>query len=301
MRKLKLLAAALAIAAGVGLARADLNDATGFTPIRVVFDYVAGRNGKFKIDATNNAFVFGSTTPVSGAVLTSSGTLVVQSISSTAGSKFFRLLNLAGSELLSFTQGGTLTVNGPIAATSYTGDGSQLAGVPATSSTATWTAPQYYANTVNISSPTSGLFVTAASTFTGKVVMSTASVVSASGTTAQATMIVAFTTATITVQGSTVTVAINCPVQSNTTGAAQWAGVMMDGAWLGSQSPTKGLASSGSIGSANEINLTTPPVPFVITPGQHNFALSLANNGGGTLTFPSTHAEACRLIVAEFH
>jgi hypothetical protein len=147
----KLLAAVLAIVAGVGLAIADQNPTSG-TVARAVYDVLSGRN--MRLDGVNDRFVFGSTTPATGAVLTSSGTVVVQSTSPTSSYPFFRLLNNARTALVSLTQGGALTVNGTIAATSYTGDGSALQGVLATGSTVTATGSWYFANSVSFSSPT---------------------------------------------------------------------------------------------------------------------------------------------------
>lgn len=85
--------------------------------------------------------------------------LVLKSTSATAGVPIFKLLNNTGTALLTMTQGGTLTVNGTVAATSYTGDGSALTGVGSVGASNTWTKPQYFAADVYITTPTVALRV----------------------------------------------------------------------------------------------------------------------------------------------
>lgn len=113
----------------------------GQQAVTAVLNYFSDPSGKLRIDVVNNRFVFGSTTAANGAVLTSSGTLVVQSTSATAGYKLFRLLNNAGTELLSMAQGGDLTI---AAGGKFQGDGSALTGLPGLASTSTWSGSNTY-------------------------------------------------------------------------------------------------------------------------------------------------------------
>jgi hypothetical protein len=181
MKKISLLLSVLIVGAFALIVKADLQTTTG-TTIRQVFDYASGRGGKFRLDAVNNQFVFGSSAPVSGAILTSSGAFVAQSISATATYGILRILNNAASELVRVTQQGrmgigtatpttALDVVGTVNATAFTGDGSALTGIAGTNGTNTWTAPQYFSSSVNISSATSSLVVGSSTTLNGLTVV----------------------------------------------------------------------------------------------------------------------------------
>src|SRR3990172_34285 len=98
-KKFSLFFSVLVVGVFVLVAKADLQTTTG-TAIRQVFDFSSGRNGRFRLDAVNNQFIFGSSAPVVGAVLVSSGAVVIQSTSATNGYAVLRVLNNAASEIL---------------------------------------------------------------------------------------------------------------------------------------------------------------------------------------------------------
>lgn len=66
---------------------------------------------------------------------------------------------------------GSVTASGAITAASFIGDGSALTGIStiSTATTNTWSAPQYFSSSVNISSPTSSLIVGSSATFNGSI------------------------------------------------------------------------------------------------------------------------------------
>jgi hypothetical protein len=174
-----LLAAAVVLQ---GVSRAQLpTGGSAAAAYRAVYENLSGTLGRFRLDTTNNYYVFGSSRQYAGAVLFSSGSLVAQSTSATNAHAVFQVLNNAASLIMKVTQQGrvgigvtlptaALDVSGTINATAFTGDGSALAGIPGANSTTTWTAPQHYSNAVNLSSANANIVMGASVTIRGAVV-----------------------------------------------------------------------------------------------------------------------------------
>ncbi len=78
----------------------------GQQAMRAIYDYLSDSKGEFRIDGPNGFFVFGGTAPAVSATVTSSGTLVVESTTSTSGHIVFNVFNKARASIMSLTQGG---------------------------------------------------------------------------------------------------------------------------------------------------------------------------------------------------
>lgn len=165
-----LFACGLAVLAALqGISGAQQPTGGAISAYRAVYENVSGTLGRFRFDTTNNFFVFGSSGGVAGAVLTSSGTAVIQSTSTVSTNPVLQIRNAAGAILGSWQQGGNLQ----LVTGQFLGDGSALAGLPGLSSTSTWTGTQQWAqianffSSVNLSSATSYFNSSSSVTFGG--------------------------------------------------------------------------------------------------------------------------------------
>lgn len=157
------------VAAFAAVVHADLQRPNS-SSIRVVFDFASGRGGKYRIDAVNNQFIFGSSQPISGAVLVSSGTTVVLSTTATPTQRVFDVMNNAAATLFRVLQNGSVqisssvVVGGDISAVGgnfsgnvttggmFIGSGAGITGLAGANATNTWTQPQYFTAGIHSSS-----------------------------------------------------------------------------------------------------------------------------------------------------
>jgi hypothetical protein len=170
-RKAGLLFSALmiAIAALRGISIAQQSTGSSTSPFRAVYENVSNSLGRYRLDTINNFFVFGSTKQIPGSVLSSSGTFIVQSTTTSAGNPVIQALSSALSSIFLLDTGGNVTIPGTLTAGTLLGNGSRLTGVPASGSTTTWSGSNYYANLVQVSSPTSKFVSGSSATFNGAI------------------------------------------------------------------------------------------------------------------------------------
>ncbi|HXT00364.1 MAG TPA: hypothetical protein VN915_06790 [Elusimicrobiota bacterium] len=297
-----------------GLSGAQQPTGGSISAFRAVYENVTGTLGLFRLDTTNNFYVFGSSKQIPGAVLVSSGTAVIQSTSTVATNPILQIRNAAGTILGSWMQNGNLQ----LVTGQYFGDGSTLTGIPGTGSTTTWTGGNKFVGVAGTSVTAGNFFVSAVTTMTGTeyhtgaVHMSTGSCVDFAanfGFTTTATSFVAAaqvaqSSVTITLAGTRVRCELQGSSSNGTSGAQTFASFAMDGSVSAfpNTSSSIGLVwvdepSAGypmNIGTARE--LTT-------TPGAHTFLFGLWGNAG-TITFPAVGASntaqfCCREVPAQ--
>lgn len=288
----------------------------GATTRYIFVDGVNAPGGKAVLDVRNNRYLFGSTTPVTGiaARVVSSGTVVIQSTSSTNANDVLQIRNNAGSEIMGVTQQGRvgigvanpttqLDVSGTINATMFTGDGSALSGLPGLASTITWSGSHYFPNRVTISSPTSQLIVGSSITSNGGLFGSwdfsqatpnygvVRATVAIPNDTAVTGTIFSVCVATITQTFGPYPVRVSATIYArNASNFNGGTGVLMDGTRILGQTTTQGLAAQALTTVGDSMNLSFNRMTLPLSPGSHSFCLMAATDGGTLHLSPTAQA-----------